>query len=323
MKACAGLAWAALAVVGASAALAQSYPLKPIRVASDSASGSPGDVALRLVAVKMGAALGQPVVVETKTGAGGQIAATDVIRSGANGYSLLFSSSIILISRFMLKNVFVDLQRDLVPISMAARGNNFLVVHASVLANSVKELVEHARRNPGSLSFSSNGIGSSLHLQWLSFMLATDTSLLHVPYGSGNNSQRLSDFLIGRTSLVLTPYGSVKPYLEAGKVRALAMVSDQRNRQAPDVPAITEVIPNYKLFVGFWGFWGPAGLPQPIVERLSEEIQKGFRDAETAARLEALDVQAVGNTPQEFAALIRSQLLILEDLVKAAGIKPE
>ncbi|MSQ53033.1 MAG: tripartite tricarboxylate transporter substrate binding protein [Betaproteobacteria bacterium] len=305
------------------AAIAQSYPVKPIRVVSDSASGSPGDVGLRMVTPKMSAAFGQPVIVEPRTGAGGQIAANEVLKNGADGYSILFSTSLILASKFVLKSFRLDMERDFAPISMALRGNNFMAVHKSVPANSFIEFVDFAKKNPGKLTFSSNGIGSSLHIQWVGVNVAAGIDLLHVPYGSGNNSMRVTDFFVGRTHAIMNPLGTMRRQLEAGEVRVLAMMADERNKSLPAVPAITEVLPGVKLASGFWGFWGAAEISPVIVNRLSGEIQKGYRDPEIIAKLELLDSKPVGSTPQEFAAAISSQMKVLKEIADAAGITPQ
>jgi tripartite-type tricarboxylate transporter receptor subunit TctC len=305
------------------AAFAQSYPSKPIRVVSDSASGSPGDVALRLVSQKMSVSLGQPVIVEPRTGAGGQIAANEVNRTGAEGYTILYSSVQIMASKFVLKNMRIDVETDLTPISMAARSNNFLVVHKSVPVSTMKEFLEYAKNNPGKITFSTNGIGSSLHLQWEGVMHSAGINLMHVPYGAGNNSLRLTDFFVGRTMAVMTPYGSMTKQMDSGDVKVLAMMGDERSAHMPDIPAISEVIRNAKIPTGGWGYWGAKGLAQQIVQRLATEIQRGFRDPEVAARLVSLDIKAAPSTPQEFAAFVSAQIAMLKELAAAAGITPQ
>ncbi|MFM9969455.1 MAG: Bug family tripartite tricarboxylate transporter substrate binding protein [Burkholderiales bacterium] len=304
-------------------AAAQNYPTKPIRIISDSASGSPGDVALRLVAPKMSVGLGQPVIVEPRTGAGGQIAAGEVLKSGADGHTILFSTALILVSKFVMKSFRVDMERDFAPISLALRGNNFLAVHKSVPARNFREFVDFAKKNPGNLSFSSNGMGSSLHIQWVGVTLAAGIDLLHVPYGSGNNSMRVTDFFVGRTLAIMSPLGAMRRQLDAGEVRVLAMMADERNKSLPEVPAITEVLPGVRLATGFWGFWAALEVPPTIVNRLSGEIQKGYREPDVIARLESLDSIPVGSTPQEFALAIANQMKILKEIVGAAGITPQ
>jgi tripartite-type tricarboxylate transporter receptor subunit TctC len=305
------------------AAGAQTYPNKSIRVVSNAAAGSPGDIALRLVAPKVSTALGQPVVVEIKGGGGGQIAATDAIRAGPDGYTLLYSSSQIVTSKFLLKNVTIDMLRDLAPISQSARTTNLLAVHASVPVNSLRELVDYSKRNPGKLSFSSNGIGSSLHLQFIGFMLSTGADMFHVPYGSANEGLRNNDFLTGRTSVSLIPYSSLKPALDAGNVKVLAVLGESRYKRLPDVPAMNEAFPEYRFSLGFWGFLGPAGIAPSIVNRVSGEIQKGYRDGDIVAKLDALDVEAVGSAPQQFAAFLKNYEATIAGLVKSAGLQPQ
>jgi tripartite-type tricarboxylate transporter receptor subunit TctC len=314
----------ALACITASGVVgAQAFPAKPLRVISNSASGSPGDIALRLVAPRISASIGQPVVVETKAGAGGQIAAQDVLRASPDGYSMMFSTNMIITSKYLLKNVTIDVLRDFAPVSMAARVTNLVAVHSSVPANTLREFVDYAKRNPGKVSVSSNGIGSSLHLQWIGFMQSTGTDLTHIPYGSGNEGLRNNDFLTGRIGATLIPYSSIRQAVDAKQVRILAVLGDTRYKRIPDVPALAEVIPDYKFTLGFWGFFAPAATPAPIVSRLSDEIQKGFRDADIAAKLEALDTEPSTSSPRDFTAMIKIFDANVIALVKAAGLTPQ
>ena len=301
-------------------AAAQSFPAKPLRVVSNAAAGSPGDVALRLVTPRLSASIGQPVVVETKAGGGGQIAAQDVMRASPDGYSLMYSSSMIVTSRYLLKSVTMDVLRDFAPVSMSARVTNLLAVHGSVPVNNLREFIDYAKRNPGKISASSNGIGSSLHLQWIGCMQSCGADLLHIPYGSGNEGLRNNDFLTGRVTAALIPYSSIRQAAEAKQVKIVAVLSDSRYKRLPDVPAITEAIADYKFTLGFWGFFAPAGTPAPIVTRLSDEVQKGFRDADIAAKLEGLDTEPQTNSPQQFTALLRTFDSNVAAIVKAAGL---
>lgn len=315
--------FASAAIAMSALVHAQTYPTKPIRVISNSASGSPGDIALRLVAPRISASVGQPVVVETKAGAGGQIAAQDVLRAGPDGYSIMYSTNMIISSKYLLKNVTVDVQRDFAPVSMAARVTNLVAVHNSVPGNTLREFVDYAKKNPGKVSISSNGIGSSLHLQWIGFMQSTGTDLTHIPYGSGNEGLRNNDFLTGRIGATLIPYSSIRQAVEAKQVRILAVLGESRYKRLPETPALGEVISDYKFTLGFWGFFAPAATPAPIVTRLSEEIQKGFRDPDIAAKLEALDTEPSTSSPRDFAAAIKIFDTNVAALVKAAGLTPQ
>jgi len=303
--------------------VAQVYPAKSIRIVSNSATGSPGDIALRLAAPRIGASIGQPVVVETKAGAGGQIAAQDVLRAGPDGYTFMFSTNMIITSKYLLKNVTVDVLRDFAPVSMAARVTNLVAVHNSVPANSLREFVDYAKKNPGKVSVSSNGIGSSLHLQWIGFMQSSGAEFTHVPYGSGNEGLRNNDFLTGRIGATLIPYSSVRQAVEAKQVKILAVLGESRYKRLPEVPAVSEVMPDYKFTLGFWGFFAPAPTPAAIVTRFSDEIQKGYRDPDIAAKLEALDTEPSTSTPREFAAVIKTFDSNVATLIKAAGLTPQ
>ncbi|MFM9972868.1 MAG: Bug family tripartite tricarboxylate transporter substrate binding protein [Burkholderiales bacterium] len=320
---CAGVT-AVIASIGNAAAQAQSFPFKPIRIASNSAAGNPGDIAVRVAAQKISAVFGQPVLVETRVGAGGKLAATDTIKGGPDGHSILFSSSSILISRYLLKDMTVDVQKDLAPVSVAVRAdNNFMATHADLPVSSVRELVEYARKSPGKITYSSNGVGSSLHLQFLGVTLSGKVDMTNVPYASGNNSQRIADFLTGRTQAIIAPYTTLKAAADSGKVRLLAIIAAKRNPRAAEVPSILEEISGYQLLGTFWGFWVPAGTPSTAINRLSDEIQKSFLDREIVAKLDALDVQAGGSSPREFAAEVKEQIGFIEEFVKAAAIRPE
>ena len=318
------LAVLVMALVAASrAVLSQGYPIKPIRVASNASAGSPGDVAIRLMAVKMSGAMGQPVVVEIRPGAGGAIAASDVIRSDADGYSILYTTGILIVSKFLMKTMPVDVLRDFVPISLVATVNLYLIVHESVPAKSIQELVTYAKRNPGKLSYATNGVGSGLHLFGVSFSQSTGTELFHVPYGSGNNALRLNDFLEGRVSIVFAPYDFIKPNLAGGKIRVLAITDDKRTKHMPDIPAITESFPTYMLTPGFFGLLGRAGLPQPILARLEGEAQKALLDPNVVSKLDAIGVDSVGSSAQSFGSVLRNQVEVIGSLIKAAGLTPQ
>lgn len=313
---------AAVCVVAPFGASGQIYPSQPVRAVSDSAPGAPGDVALRVLAEKMGKSMGQPVIVEPRRGAGGQIAAMEVMKTGREGYAIFFSSSQILASKFLLKNQRVDIEKDMEPISQAVGSNNFFAVHKSVPANSLKEFVEYAKQNPNQITYSTNGIGSSLHMAFTAFQLSTGTQLRHVPYSSGGNAARQLDFFTGRVLTNMLNLGAMKANLEAGDVRPLAMLDDERNPKLPNVPAITEVVKDFKLLVGFYGFWGTKDLDRAIVNRLSQEVRKASSDPETNARLDMLDIKPIGSTPQQFAKKIADTIELMAQLVKESGIKP-
>jgi tripartite-type tricarboxylate transporter receptor subunit TctC len=305
----------------ASTALAQSWPAKPIRVVSSSATSSPGDVSMRMVAQRVGATIGQPIVVETRAGGNGQVAAVEVKRAAPDGYTLMFGSSGQVVGASLLhKNLSVDVAKEFTPITVLSQVTNFLVAHGAVPASTARDLVDHARRNPGKLTYSSNGVGSGIHMNGLAFSLSTGTELLHVPYGSGNDSQRYGDFVAGRLLIAFAPYTTLKPYLSGGKVRVLATMDDQRNARLPDVPAITEAFPEYRLVKGWWGLFGPAGTPQTVVARLSGEIQKAAKDPEVTSKLDEIDITLVASSPQQLAETLRRQEAIVEELVKRGGL---
>jgi tripartite-type tricarboxylate transporter receptor subunit TctC len=315
------IGWLACALAFPLMTHAQSYPSKPIRVVSSSASSSPGDVSLRLVSRRLADALGQPVVVETRAGGNGQVAAAEVKRAAPDGHTLMFGSSGQVVGASLLqKNLAVDVAKEFAPISVLSQVTNFLVVHGAVPVANAKDLVEYAKRNPGRLSYSSNGVGSGIHLNGLAFSLSTGSELLHVPYGTGNDSQRYADFVAGRLLVAFAPYTTLKPYLAAGKVRVLATMDEQRNARLPDVPAITESFAAYKLVKGWWGLFGPAGTPQAVVSRLSDELRKAAKDPDITAKLDEIDITLVASTPQQLAETLKRQEAVVEELVKSGGL---
>ncbi|MFM9971671.1 MAG: Bug family tripartite tricarboxylate transporter substrate binding protein [Burkholderiales bacterium] len=307
----------------APCAMAQNFPSKPIRILTTSASGTPGDVLTRLVASKMSVRLNQPVVVEARPGAGGTLAAAEMVRAPHDGHTLLFTSNMIVVSRHLLAKSAVDIQTELLPLSHAAEALSFVVVHAAVAANNVRELVEYARANPGKLSFGTNGNGSALHLTGEAFKLATGTDFLHVPYSGATQGTRLNDFFSGRIPLDWSAYNSIRGYVGSGKIKTLAVLDRTRFKALPDVPAITEIYPDYEFSSSYWLYMGPMGLPAPVLARLEQELQLGLRDPETVKRADDMGIKAVGSNSKEAVAYYKSDLAITEKLAKIVGLKPQ
>ena len=316
-----GVITASLAVLSLPA-LSQGYPSKPIQIISGTGLGNPGDVTLRAIAPKMTEALGQPVIVETRAGASGAIATVAVARSPADGYTLLYGTSIVATAKYLIRNPPYDTQRDLTPISFVASVPSVIAITPSLPVNSVKELIDYAKKNPGKLSYAHTGAGLALHLIGESFNQTAGVDLLAVPY-KASGSTLVGDFLAGRVHVYFAALGSVRPHLGPGKVKLLAVINSSRIRQLPDVPTLNETLPDYYNIAAWFGFLGPAGLPQPIAERIALETKKALDDPKIAGQVEAFGVFIVASKPDEFANIIRRESEVMGKLIKSLGIVPE
>ena len=317
-----GAALVAGMLVHASAAWAQPYPSKPILVVSTASPASSGDVALRLMAAKMSATLGQPVVVELKTAARGAQAAQTLARAGADGYTIIYGTSGTYVNaRFLFKNLAFDVLKDFAPISLAISSPSYVVVNAQVPVKSLQELIDYAKRNPGKLEYASTGSGSVFHLTGESLKLYAGIDLLHVPYAQANFSQMINDWATGRVALWFPTYAFLAPNMP--KVRPLAIVDTRRSARLPGLPTVAEVVPGFQGFPAWWAFFGPAGLPSPIAERLSGEVRAALKAPDVQAKLDDLGLSTLASTPEELSAHLRREIDAVGKLVKAIGLQPE
>ena len=309
-------------LLGTATAWPQVFPAKPILVVSTASPGSSGDAALRLMAAKMTASLGQPVVVELKTAARGAQAAQALARAGPDGYTITYGTSGTYVNaRFLFKNLAFDVLKDFAPISLAISSPSYVAVNASVPVNSLQELIDYAKRNPGKLEYASTGVGSVFHLTGESLKLYARIDLLHVPYAQANFSQMINDWAAGRIALWFPTYAFLAPNMP--KVRPLAIVDTHRSSRLPDVPTVAEILPGFQGFPAWWAFFGPAGLPAPIADRLSEEVRAALRTPDVQAKLNDLGLTTLASTPDELAAHLRREIEAVGKLTKAIGLKPE
>jgi tripartite-type tricarboxylate transporter receptor subunit TctC len=303
-------------------AMAQAYPVKPVRVIVTVPAGGAADVIMRLVAPKAGEHLGQPIIVENRTSMSGVLASEQVSQMAPDGYNLLFTTPSSQITvKFLSKNVRYDAEKDFTPITAFVDPVSTLVVHPSIPANDLKEFIEYAKRNPGKLAYGSAGVGSVFHLTTEAFLQATGTQLLHVPYKGVINA--VNDLAGGQIQMALSAFPNVRPYVASGKLKLLAWMGSRRFSAYPDVPAVGEVVPGYEQPPSFFGLFGPAGLPRPIVQRLNTDMVKVLTEPDMKAKLEGMGNHVVANTPEEFAAQIRRGVQIFGSVVKKAGLKPE
>jgi tripartite-type tricarboxylate transporter receptor subunit TctC len=318
------LAAAAAALAVSPAATAQSYPNKPVRIISTIPQGGSGDVAVRLAAAKASEAIGQQLLVETNGAGGGTVAAKMVMKAPPDGYTLFHSSNgALAASVFTKKDLGYDPLKDFVPITITAKSASFIAVNAGVPANTVKELVDYAKRHPGKLTYASNGIGSFFHITGETFKAAAGIDLLHIPYTGGKVSIPLNDLLAGRIDVFWPSLTLAGPHLKSGKLKLLATLGDRRLKRAPDVPTIAEAFPAYKPMPSWFALVGPAELPRPIVMRVHSEMAKALADPTVSGRLEELGMQPGGDSPPQTRETIGYTIDFIGKAVKALGIKPQ
>jgi tripartite-type tricarboxylate transporter receptor subunit TctC len=254
-------------------AMAQSWPTRPIQVTVSFGAGGTADIIARMIGEKLAPALGQPVVVENRPGAGGNLGAASVARANADGYTLLMSGSPThSVGPHLFKNLTYDPMRDVPPIAMVAVAPNLLVVNSSSPARSVGDLIRMAREKPGALTYSSAGIGTSGHLAAELLKSTASVDMSHVPYKSG--PEAVAGVLSGDVTFIFFTVPSVLPQVEAGKLRALAVTSAGRSKLMPNIPTVAETgFPGFDV-IAWYAFFAPRGTPEPVVARLSAEIKK-------------------------------------------------
>ncbi len=302
-------------------ACAQSYPTKAVRVIAPFPPGGGTDLFARAVAQKLTSTLGQTFVVDNRSGAGGMIGADLVAKSPPDGYSLLItSSSTHSINPHLTRKMPYDAIRDFVPVINIASAPNVLVVHPSVPAKTVKEMIALAKSRPGALNYASNGTGTLSHLTGEMFKLQAGINLIHIPYKGGPPA--VIDLVAGQVSALFAAAPTVFPQVRAGKLRAIAMTGPKRSAALPDLPAVAETLPGFDS-VQWWAMFAPAGTPGDVVERLNSEVSRIITDADVKARFAAEGAEPAGGSPREFAAFVRADYEKWGKVVKAVGIRPE
>jgi tripartite-type tricarboxylate transporter receptor subunit TctC len=304
------------------AASAPAQSEKPLHIIVPFAAGGPTDVIARVLAPKLSTALKRPVVVENKVGATGGIGAAFVAKAPADGDTLLLgTSSIMAASPSLSANLPFDPVNDFAPISLIATIENILVVNPGVPARNVRELVAHAKANPGKLTYASSGIGSTYHMGAELFRSQTGIEWTHVPYKGA--APAIQDVLAGHVDVMFDNMSSAIPNMKAGRLRALGVASLQRYPALPDLPTIAEQgVPGYETTI-WLGLFAPAKTPPAILARLQKEIDGAVKSADYRERLAAIDMQPRASTSQELAGYLKADLAKWAKVVKEAGIKPE
>jgi len=298
---------------------AQTYPARPIRFIVPFAPGGSTDLVARILAQRMSETLGQPVVVDNRGGAGGVIGAELAARAPADGYTIVLGSPGPLTINPNLQRVPYDTLRDFSPITLATISPFTLVLHPSVPAQSVKELVALAKAKPGQLNYGSAGNGSVGHFSTEQFKALAGVDLVHVPYkGAG---PAVTDLIGGRLQLMFENLPTILPHVRAGRLRMLAVGTKARSALAPEYATIHESgVPGYESSTAF-GVLAPARTPAPVVGRLNQEIVKILHSADIKERMAAQGLEAVGGTPQQYSQHLKEELAKYGRIVKAAGIK--
>ena len=315
------LVGAALVLVGAPAALAQGYPQRPLRIVVPYAAGGSTDILARMIGQQLTAVLGQPVVIDNRTGAGTLIATEIVARAAPDGYTLLMATPPLTIAPALYAKLPFNVERDFAPITNIAATSNVLVVHPSIPAQNVKELVALAKTHPGTYTFGSSGVGGASHLAVELFRSMAGIELVHVPYKGG--ALAVTDLLGGRLALMFANLTTVQGHIKIGKVRALAIGTAQRSAVVPDLPTIAAAgVPGYEA--NNWnGVAAPAGTPRAVIARLQREIKTIVDAPEMRERLLQSAFEPIADTPAEFARYLAAERVKWGKVVREAHVKPE
>ncbi len=306
------------AVAAVPAVRAQNTP--PIRILVGAPPGGSTDTLAREIAPEMGRQLGRTVIVENKSGAGGNLAADTVAKAAPDGTTLLLSFTSHTINATLYPRLPFDPVADFTPLTMVARSPSVLVCHPSQPYRNVRELIAYARTRPGQLSFAIGGIGSSLHLAGEALKLQAGLYIVNIPYRG--TAPAIADVVAGNVPLMFAAVGNARQLIAAGKLRALAVTSAKRLPQFPDVPALAEALPGFESSAWF-GLFGPARMAPELARRLSDAARSAIQGEAMRKRLEADAGEPVGNTPEEFAAFVKADVPRWARLVKYSGATPE
>lgn len=303
-------------------AIAQPYPNKPIKLIAPFLAGGPADNIAREIAKYLRDSLGHPVVVENKTGAGGIIAATYVAKSAPDGYTLMIGSTGVLsVNQSLYKTLPYDSVNDFTPISLLVAMPSYLVVNESVPANSVKELIELTKKNPGKYSYGTVGNGSSHHTNFELFKSMANVSIVPIAYKG--DAALIPDLVGGHIEMAMGLGPSILPMVKSGKLKALAVTTATRSSQMPNVPTIAESgLPGFDAFTWF-ALCGPPGMPQPIVAQLEAAMIKAFADPIFRARFTEIGVEPIGSSSEKFAQFQKSEIQKWAVVVKKANMQVE
>ena len=311
----------ALAALCAGAATAQSYPAKPIRIVVPYAPGGAVDIIARATAQELGKRVSQRVIVDNRTGAGGNVGSDIVAKSVPDGYTLLMASPANTINPSLYAKMPYKPLRDLATVALIAQVPAVLIANKALPVQNVKQLVTLAKSRPGALTYGSGGAGTTEHLASEMFKMAASIDMLHVPYKGG--AQVMTDLIGGQIAMMFINMVGALPQIQGGKVKALAVAGATRSPTLPDVPTVVES--GYKDFVVsvWWGVMGPSSMPREVVALLNREIVAGLNSPEMKERLQALSAQPIGGTSEQFATFFASETKRWAPIVKASGARAD
>lgn len=300
-------------------ALAQQYPLRPVRLVVPYPPGGATDFTAREISQKLSESMGQQFVVDNRSGAGGSVGHHLVVKAAPDGYTLVVGTFGGLVSgpALMGERIPYDPVKDLVPIGLAVYTPWALLTHPGVPAKTVKDLIELARSQPGKLNYASTGVGTPNHLGMVLLLVHANINMVHVPYrGAG---PAIVDLISGQVQSVFSGVPQIVQHVKAGRIRAIGVGYPKRLNALPNVPAIAETVPGFDNS-GYYGLLGPVGISPTVVERLNGELVKAFGTPDTARRMEISGLVAAPSTPKEFGDLVRKDLVRWREVIKSAGV---
>ncbi|HXN14925.1 MAG TPA: tripartite tricarboxylate transporter substrate binding protein [Usitatibacter sp.] len=303
----------------AGAALAQSYPAKPVKLIVTYPPGGSSDLMARILGQKLSDLWGQPVVIESKPGAAGSIGMDYAKREPADGYSFVIGNLGPVTVNPILSKVPYDSERDFVPVSLIATGPNILVVNPDTPVKTLGELIDYVKANPGKVNFGSSGPGSVAHLSGEMFKNLAKLDITHIAYKGGILS--VQDLIAGHVQMVFSDALPAMQFIKAGRLRALAVTGAERSPFVPDIPTCAESGMPGLIATNWWGVLMPAGTPKAIVQKFHADIVKVMKNADLKERFAQLGVEAVSSTPEEFAAFMRAETVKYAKLIKEADIR--
>ena len=308
------------ALLAAPAAAQPTYPSKPIRFLVGAPAGGSNDIFARAIGQRLNEALGQPVVVENRVGASQMIAADLTAKAPADGYTIYISSTTYTTSAAIQPKLPFDPINDLIGITLLGRGPMVLIVHPSVPAKSVKELIAIARARPGQLNYTSSGIGGINHLGIEVLKTAAKIDMVHVPHKG--MAPAITDLMAGQVQVLLVSLPSVESQMKSGRLRAIGMSSPKRSSFMPEIPAIAETVPGYDNDL-WWGVFTASKTPRPIIDKLNAEIHKVMATDDMKKRFSEFGAEQAPTTPDAFTLMVKNEIAKWGKVIKAANIKPE
>jgi tripartite-type tricarboxylate transporter receptor subunit TctC len=305
----------------AAIAQADTYPSHQIKIISPFATGGIADGFSRIIAQGLSEAYGQPVIVENKTGSGGNIGADFVAKSPADGYTLIMGSiGTHAVNPYLVKSMPYDPLKDFVPVAFVLDAEGLLAVNPNVPAKNVSELIAYIKANPGKVSYGSGGIGTASHLAGELFVLTTKVDMTHIPYKG--NALAITDLMGGQTQLMFATMPTILPYVKSDKLRGLAVTGATRDPSMPDLPSISETLPGFDV-KNWIGLFAPAGTPPAIVKKLHAEVSKIMQQPVVRKKLESEGAKYYAMSPEAFGVFQKKESARWGKIIKSAGIKPE